>query len=396
MASASLESVAEFESRARYLGVSEPAIVSLRGANLNTYGRFAFSVAYTPGSPDESPLIDMLQRILRVPAIEPGLLASLRRLYWESHTLSLADLKSKAEHGTDSIPKKLPTAERQARADAQRVKLSGLVWSVETEPSHALVDRFVNMHEEQVISYVKPELCTSRSQEIVGNKQTQAFSLAPDGSLKVKDKDPEIECNVSGEMRLRMAFQRRSLAADLARVVSFAASEEWTLYLFAILQRETPKGFKSVSMSQLIAADKHMWILLSEKSRGNVVAGPGQPLPCDAHLKTLSSSPEVLNFLTPLPEPQFVDRRPAPYTSSSSKGDGKGKKGKEPKGKSAVLSVPENCHLNTPEGKPICLLFQKGNCWQSKKVKPGKRCSRGMHICYQCFKHKPWHECSHD
>ena len=50
-----------------------------------------------------------------MPAIEPGLLASLRRLYWESHTLSLADLKSKAEHGTDSIPKKLPTAERQAR-----------------------------------------------------------------------------------------------------------------------------------------------------------------------------------------------------------------------------------------------------------------------------------------
>ena len=229
------------------------------------------------------------------------------------------------------------------------------MWSVETEPSHALVDRFVNMHEEQVISYVKPELCTSRSQEIVGNKQTQAFSLAPDGSLKVKDKDPEIECNVSGEMRLRMAFQRRSLAADLARVVSFAASEEWTLFLFAMLQRETPKGFKSVSMSQLIAADKHMWILLSEKSRGNVVAGPGQPLPCDAHLKTLSSSPEVLNFLTPLPEPQFVDRRPAPYTSSSSKGDGKGKKGKEPKGKSAVLSVPENCHLNTPEGKPISI-----------------------------------------
>lgn len=273
MASANLESEAEFEARARFLGLPDAVLVSLRTASLNTYGRYAFSIPYAPGSTDETPLVTLLTRALNTPAIEPGTMALLRRLFWESHSMVLADMKGKAEHGIDSVSKKLPTAERQSRADAQRARLTGLVWSVETEPSHMLVDRFVTMYEENVINYVKPELATPRSLEIAGAKQTQSFSLASDGSLKMKDKDQDMECNVTGEMRLRMAYQRRSLAADLARVVSFAASEEWTVYLFSALQRETPKGFKQVSLGQLISSDKRLWILLSEATRGKVAHG---------------------------------------------------------------------------------------------------------------------------
>lgn len=133
-------------------------------------------------------------------------MAPLRRLFWESHTLALAELKQKSEHGSDGVMKKLPTAERKARADNQRARLTGVVWGPETEPSHQLVDRFVAMVEENVVSYVKPELCTSRSMEVLNSKSHQTFALSSDGNLKVKQSEQDSECPVT---RLREAFRRK-------------------------------------------------------------------------------------------------------------------------------------------------------------------------------------------
>ena len=101
-----------------------------------------------------------------------------------------------------------------------RQRLTGLVWGPDCEPSHQLVDRFVSMCEEGVINYVKPELCTSRSQEILNMKHGQSFQLGSDGNLKVKQSDNDVECSVTGEMKPR-AFRRRSLAMDLAQMISF-------------------------------------------------------------------------------------------------------------------------------------------------------------------------------
>ena len=101
-----------------------------------------------------------------------------------------------------------------------RQRLTGLVWGPDCEPSHQLVDRFVSMCEEGVINYVKPELCTSRSQEILNMKHGQSFQLGSDGNLKVKQSDNDVECSVTGEMKPR-AFRNRSLAMDLAQMISF-------------------------------------------------------------------------------------------------------------------------------------------------------------------------------
>ena len=126
MSTAELDSTAEFERRADLLGVSQLIRDALRHQGLNTFGRFAFSVAYSPGQQDETPLTDLAAQINGGVALAPGPMASLRRLFWESHTLALAELKQKSEHGSDGVMKKLPTAERKARADNQRARLTGV------------------------------------------------------------------------------------------------------------------------------------------------------------------------------------------------------------------------------------------------------------------------------
>lgn len=206
-----------------------------------------------------------------------------------------------------------------------------------------------------------------------------------------------MECSVSGEMKLREAFRRRSLAMDLAQMVTYTVSEEWTSYLFMTLQRDAPRGFKQINIAQLIAADKRLWILMSEQSKGNVSAKPPADKPCDALLKHISSSPEVLNFLSPQPDiPDKASLRYDPYHPKPPKpGKGKGKDGKGSGPSDAGQPLPEGCTLKKSDGKPICGFFNRGKCWH--KVKAGKRCPRGLHICWKsgCHREKPAYECTH-
>ncbi|CAE7229947.1 unnamed protein product, partial [Symbiodinium microadriaticum] len=210
---------------------------------------------------------------------EAGQLSCLRRLFWESHGLAVRDLRLRQEHGADSVLKKLPTSERVARAEAQKKRLNGLTWSPETEPSHQLVDRFVSMAEEQAVIYIRPELCTSRAQETLQVKQAKTFAL--------------------GRVELRMALQRKSLAMDLAGLVSFQVAESWHTYLFTVREREVPKNMKQVSLQQILDADKRLWILLAEEVRGKIVSRPGADPVCDSIIQRLSSSNDVLSYLTP-------------------------------------------------------------------------------------------------
>lgn len=96
----------------------------------------------------------------------------------------------------------------------------------------------------------------------------------------------------------------------------------------------------------------------------------------------------------PLPPPAPVDnRRPGPYDRDD-KGKGKGKT-KNDKGKKGGFSLPEGCVAKTGDNKPICFNFNWNRC---KRSTPGKRCDRGMHVCFKdkCFKRKPFVECTHD
>ncbi|CAE7352604.1 kptA, partial [Symbiodinium sp. CCMP2456] len=236
MATSELDSEVEFRRRALQLGVSSTNIDSLIASGFKTFGQYAFSVPYQPGSADESPLVDMLTSSL---SGEPdaGQLACLRRLFWEAHGLAVRDLRLRQEHGSDS---------------------------------------------EQTVIYVRPELCTSRAQETLQVKQAKTFALGSDGQLRITAKGDDLECSTAGEWKLRMALQRKSLAMDLAGLASFQVSEAWHTYLFTVREREVPKNMRPVTLQQILDADKRLWVLLAEEVRGKIVARPGANPTCDA------------------------------------------------------------------------------------------------------------------
>ena len=229
---------------------------------------------------------------------------------------------------------------------------------------------------------------------MLNSKSHQTFTLSSDGNLKIKQSEQDSECPVTGEMRLREAYRRKALAMDMANLVSYTVAEEWHSYLFMAIQRETPKGFKNVSLSQIIAADKRLWVLLSDMTRGAVVGTPGAPKPCDLQMERLSSNPDVMSFLMPVPD--VVERRQpdkvreGPYDKPP-KGKGKGKQSHG----DGPPQVPHDCSLKFGDNKPICGLYNRGKCWG--KVMAGKRCQKGFHVCWKvgCNRPRPAHECTH-
>ena len=98
-----------------------------------------------------------------------------------------------------------------ARVDRQKKKLVGLIYDQYTEPAHALTDKAHQMAQDGVLTDIPPEKCVSRHDEIQGQKSDQQLSFDNRGSIKVQRKALDLECNVSGELRLGQAFTRRSI-----------------------------------------------------------------------------------------------------------------------------------------------------------------------------------------
>ena len=166
----------------------------------------------------------------------------------ESHALALNDLQKKVDQPSDPMlsHRKLPAAERQIRQKEQEERLEGIIFSPETIPSHALVDMCVTMLEQNVLTWIKPEECTSRSQEVQSIKKDPKVTLDSEGVIKLSSKASALTCTVSAELDLRNALQRRSLAMDQAKLCSFKEAEMWVQHLFLSHENAAPRICHSI------------------------------------------------------------------------------------------------------------------------------------------------------
>ena len=86
-----LDSVASFKARMHDLGIPQAHITSFEARNVKTFASFAFISPYQPSNPDEKPFTDALSSIL---GADPGdYLPTYRRLFYESHTMAIQDLR---------------------------------------------------------------------------------------------------------------------------------------------------------------------------------------------------------------------------------------------------------------------------------------------------------------
>ena len=208
MAASTLESEAAFRDKASQIGVEDRYIDKFAGKTSQRR-------VYSPNHTDEAPLETFCRTCWRS---SQGQTKWLGCGGWFSRVIQ-------ASRTRQWRPGSWPL-QRVARQREQELKLTGLVFTPETIPANHLVDLFVEMGESGILSYIKPEQCCSRAQEINSIKKDLPVSTDSSGLLKLGNKSSEPTCEV------KLAWQRRNLAMDLAGIASFEVVEGWTQMLF--------------------------------------------------------------------------------------------------------------------------------------------------------------------
>ena len=295
-----LESGALFKERALSFGLDEATLNRLIARGYDTFGKLAFCSAYRPGQSDEAPLMTALANILGR-NVDDGEAPALRRLHFEASTLVMSDMKNRVERTDTTEPRRLPMAERTSRLEKQRNDLVGVVINQDNEPSHSLVDKIFQQLDDGCVVWIPWEQLSSRAKETQSAKKDLTFKLDSSGNLKATQRDDITEVSLSGDIRVRQALQRRALAYDLSKMVGYRTLETWTERLFATMMTEPPPNYKAVNMRQVQEADKKLWQIISEKTRGNVAVQADGTKPVEKALEQYWNSPEVTFLLSPLP-----------------------------------------------------------------------------------------------
>lgn len=382
---AGIDSAALFSERASAFGVQGPLLQLLKDGGYSTFGKLAFCSAYQPGSIDEKPLMDAIEAAIGRP-LTPAEAPPVRRLYFEATTMVMADLKSRVERTESTEPRKLPMAERSNRLESQKTRLAGVCITEELEPSHQLVDKIFQQVDDACISWIPWVQLTSRSREAQGSKREVVLKMDASGNLKATQKEDVGENSISGDIRVRQALQRRALAFDLTRIIDYNTMELWTETLFSAMMLEQPSAYRQVSMQQAQDADKKLWSIVSQKTRGKVGVQADGTKPFEVAFRDAMFANEVRFLLQPLPKPNN-----APDKEKIK--DKKVKKDEKPN-KAKPFKLPEGCASHTDDNRPICKNWNEGRC---KYAPAGKRCKFGFHLCYKkgCYRAKPHHECTH-
>lgn len=355
-------------------------------ASITTYSELAFAIG-TPQTPVPDAEMQRFTDNLHGGPATVGDCAVVKRLHFESITLVMADLRSQVSTGDVSEPaRKLPYVEKVRRLNAQQTRITGLSHRNEQQPSHSLIDMCFQMIESGSLLYVPPSKCTSREVEILSDskaKQKQVVTLEQ-GALKASSSSELPLADVGTELKLMFAFQRRGLAFDLVGLLTWSVHVEWTNKLYRALTADVAAGFNPVSLTQLIRADKELFLIISTEYQGPLKAEVPADPPLDDLVKQLMLDPRINIHLTPTAR---VDKRSSTdKVNDADPRPPKNPKKGDPKAKSTP-SLPDalkGLGTKTKDGKPICWHYnlEKG-C--SNNIKKG-RCRFGFHQCMKCGK----------
>lgn len=387
-----VDSQSVFKARCDEIKISQATFDALKDKGWSTFGSYAFSVSTNPAqiSDDDFDSKVALPILGNANAAEAAL---LRRLLFESYTLTATELKRKADNSESDAPKKLPIQEIAARFSTLEKKLLPLKIESVLEPSHALVNSVAQCSEDGRLRYIEWSRCTSRSAELNNVKEQQnlkVWKADASGTIKQTEGESGIKCDVSSELDVLNALKRRGIAYELANLMSFEKHELVVNLLFAELQRDPIEGFKKLTISQLAAADREIHLKLSERTRAGLPLGPAGELPLDVHIEPVLALPSVMWLLMPKQKSMAAPDKPAaaPHVQqpkpknkpwSPPKGGKFDKKGR----RATKTPMPLQLRGGTPidgDGKAICYGYNLGTCHE-------KNCKRGRHVCCRpgCF-----------
>ena len=419
---ASVDSVAVFMALVEKLGLGT-FIPKFIENGWTTHGIFAFAANYKPGFPDDSALRDEVLVRLTDGDRDHPIMASVRRLHFESFTQFTEAAKRMSGQRHDSMPLEIPAPERSARLEILRESLPGVRIVGDLVPSDVLTDKFADMQQRGTLLYLPWVELGRRDLEMqLGNKGREEYwKKNAAGILCEHSYAVDAPADISTALKLHKALQRRGFAMQMANLLTYKSHELLTAWLLEEFQREPLPGYHSITLEQVELADKQVFMRLSEISRGFLAPHPEDgSMPLDHHMPIVLADYRIIMLLAPAKIAESrgtkrgldddgaldkmrkenqrlqqalaaskADKRGAKVGGGKVKGGGKGGAGK----KTATMPKELEGMEATWKGKRICFGFNmKSGC--SLKVKNGE-CDKGLHVCARSKCHGSNHGAQH-
>eukprot|EP00435_Cladocopium_sp_Y103_P066847 s272_g29.t1 len=376
-----------FKARCDEIKLSEATFGVLKAKGWSTFGSYAFSVSTNPAQITDQ---DFDSKVA-VPVLGSAVHAEaaiLRRLLFESYTLTATELRRKTDTSEADGPKKLPVQEISSRFDAIEKKLSPLKIESVLEPSHALINALAQCADDGRLRYIEWSKCTSRSMELNNMKEQnnlKVWKADSSGAIKLSEAESSLKCDVGTELEVLNALKRRGVAYEISKLMSYEVHERIIQLLFGELQREPLEGFKRPTLSQLSAADGEVHLRFAELTRSGLPLGPGGELPLDKHVEKVLEMPSVMWLLMQKPRATVSERtvQQPPNAMQGPKRDQNkagspdrrkpSRNGKFDKNKRKPSKTPMPLQLRggTPvdsEGRAICYGYNLGTCHDKGKL----------------------------
>ena len=212
-----------------------------------------------------------------------------------------ADIRAQTEQTNEDAHRKLAPADRASRLEEQQKRLTGIQIRGPYEPGDTLVDRCVQMYENDRLQYIPWDVCVSREHELfTSSKKDHRVTVQASGELKLSSSSKVEPCNTSSEIHLRYCLMRRGLAMEQSNLLAYPWHDQWLEKLLMCRLDAVPQGFAKPTFQQLEAADKRLFLLLAEKTRSGIKAN-ASGRPCDEQFEICMNSTEVLALLQPQP-----------------------------------------------------------------------------------------------
>ncbi len=378
------DSKAHFKARAEEYGLDPPTIALLDANGIATLSHLAFAISRPGQEVDEQKFNDWVLLLNGGTPLSMGLTSGLRRLHFEAEIILTSVLKASIEDPVSetAAPKSTPVAERSARLKQMRADLPGILIEGEGEPSHLLVDECVHQHETKLLRYIEPAKCHSRETEVTSTRTEKKLKVDTN-TLAIRESKTIPDEAILSAYNLQRCFKRRGLAYHFAGLISFTAHERYVEALMRHLNMEPPPNFQAVSLSQILKADKEVWLYMS-KNIENIRPDPAGDKPLDKALLEALKDYATAFHLLPLVKEQIWHAGKGKHDDIPGKGRGKGKKGKA--GSNSAPRGFAGCTGRDQKNRPICFDYNISDCPHASH---GASCKKGRHVCFKIGCHKP-------
>jgi hypothetical protein len=390
-----MDSEALFKARMDALNLPAAVQAAMVRLGYDTHAAYAYSSSYVPGQSDEAPFKAVLQALLGDGYATAPEAPRLRRLFFESHTMAVMELRKKVERTDDDAPTRLPVEERSVRLARMKDRLPGLYITGVLEPSHRLVDYLAHQYETGQLRYVEWSACTMREQEVQGEKKadlhhSDRLAEDKDGYIRRTKETPQYTADVGSDLLLMQALQRRCIAYELANLADYDVMYALVQKMFRELQKPPiSEAYQRVTYAQLEQADRQSFSFMAQQTEKGLQRTAEGYRPLEVSAKAALNDLEFGYILMQRPRAKAGSKDEGPHAepkqdkskADGPKGKGKGKQDPHPGKvkKEALKKTKTKTVARTADGEPICFAFQKHKC---DKAKPGEKCSRGWHVCW--------------